>query len=202
MSPRISAGIALLVSAIFLADPLWAIDEAKQSDQGVEQSNRQREGGHPIPPSQEQMTEKGATEDGIASSHVEPEFRRDRRLRPGFQLGVHAYNTTTGVIVTWVVPGSPAARVGFEPGDRIVAVSGYQVGVVGHQVYYLGEELQRRADRRGFVQLLCQNVRDNRLLNLDVRLQPRGLDPGRFGDSAEDFPRNDRLGAPTEHERP
>jgi len=38
-------------------------------------------------------------------------------------------------------------------------------------VYYLGDELQKRADRDGRVLLLVQNCRDLRLLNLETRLR-------------------------------
>lgn len=94
------------------------------------------------------------------------------RPRPArWILGVHAYNTDTGVVITRVQPGSPAWREGLERGDVIVTVDGYQVGYVDGYVYYLGDELQKRADREGRVLLLVQNVRDRRLLNLEVRLQ-------------------------------
>jgi hypothetical protein len=54
------------------------------------------------------------------------------RVFPGFTwppqwwLGVYVYNTPTGVVITRVVPNSPAARAGLEPRDCIVAVEGYQ----------------------------------------------------------------------------
>jgi S1-C subfamily serine protease len=94
--------------------------------------------------------------------------------RPDFdstwRLGVWARNTDTGVVITRVVPGSAAASHGLEEGDRIVAVNGYQIGWLRDRLYPLGEELQRRAGRRGFVSLLVQNVRNQELLPLDVQL--------------------------------
>lgn len=49
------------------------------------------------------------------------------------------------------------------------------IGFVDNQLFPLGHELQRQANRRGEVTLLVQNVRNNRLLNIPV-----GLDRGRF----------------------
>ena len=98
------------------------------------------------------------------------------RLVPGYpvpprwSLGVYAYNTSSGVVVTRVVPNSPAARAGLEPRDRIVTVGGYQVGYVQQRFYPLGPELQLRASPRGEVVLLVQNWRNGELTNLDVRM--------------------------------
>lgn len=100
------------------------------------------------------------------------------RVFPGYPqparwwLGVYTYNTSTGVVVTRVVPNSPAARVGLEPRDRIVTVEGYQVGYLHRRLYALGPELQLRADPRGEVLLLVQNWRNRELMNMDVRLAP------------------------------
>jgi len=92
------------------------------------------------------------------------------RERGQWKLGVYAYNTDTGVVVTQVVPPSAAARLGLERGDRIVTVDGFQVGWVRDRLYPLGAELQRQAGRRGEVTLLLQNVRNGNLLVRDVRL--------------------------------
>jgi S1-C subfamily serine protease len=92
------------------------------------------------------------------------------------KLGVWAYNTDTGVVITRVAPGSAAARSGLEQGDRIVSVGGYQVGYVGDLLYPLGFELRRHADRRGAVLLLVQNVRNSELVNLPVQLDRPGRD--------------------------
>ena len=106
------------------------------------------------------------------------------RIAPGFPpfppparwwLGVYAYNTPTGVVITRVVPGSPAARAGLEPRDRIVTVEGYQVGYLHRRLYALGPELQLRADPSGRVLLLVQNWRNDELTNMDVRLAPSRL---------------------------
>ena len=103
------------------------------------------------------------------------------RIAPGFPqfpqqarwwLGVYAYNTSTGVVVTRVVPNSPAARAGLEPRDQIVTVEGFQVGYMHRRLYPLGPELQLRADPNGQVRLLVQNWRNGELTNMDARLAP------------------------------
>jgi hypothetical protein len=96
--------------------------------------------------------------------------------RSEWKLGVWGYSTDSGVVVTRVSPGSAAARVGIESGDKIVTVGGYQVGYVGDLLYPLGFELQRHAGRRGDVLLLVQNVRNEELMNLNVQLDRPGRD--------------------------
>jgi len=91
---------------------------------------------------------------------------------PRWWLGVYVYDTPTGVVITRVVPNSPAARAGLEPRDRIVTVEGYQVGYVHRRFYALGPELQQRADRNGEVLLLVQNWRNDELTNMQVQLAP------------------------------
>jgi hypothetical protein len=91
---------------------------------------------------------------------------------PQWWLGVYVYNTSTGVVITRVVPNSPAARAGLEARDCIVAVEGYQVGYIHRRLYALGPELQLRADRSGEVLLLVQNWRNGELTNIQVRLMP------------------------------
>ncbi len=112
---------------------------------------------------------------GMQERAVEP---GQARVLPGFTwppqwwLGVYVYNTPTGVVITRVVPNSPAARAGLEPRDCIVAVEGYQVGYVHRRLYALGPELQLRAGRNGEVLLLVQNRRNDGLMNMEVQLMP------------------------------
>ncbi|MDV6032406.1 MAG: hypothetical protein F9B45_20425 [Phycisphaera sp. RhM] len=104
----------------------------------------QREGG--IPRSemqQEQGEDQQGTEEGMPSTRAVPGRQSapatqlapdNQRLTPQWQppdrhrwkLGVYAYNTDTGVVVTQVSPGSPAHDVGLERGDRIVAVGAFR----------------------------------------------------------------------------
>lgn len=178
------AGLLLLAAALVYGAPATAQDDRdRRRDQGrqvavepdaEEDAGRGREGG--IPRAQvEPGDEQEGTEEGL------PELRSapgERRVAPYFlppdrqrwRLGVFAHNTDTGVVITRVLPGSAARRAGLERGDRIVTVGGYQVGWVEDRLYPLGAELQRQAGRRGDVNLLVQNVRNDRLLNIHLQL--------------------------------
>ncbi|GAA4466617.1 PDZ domain-containing protein [Novipirellula rosea] len=136
----------------------------------------QREGG--IPRSQissEADDPQQGSEEGMPQSN---QSRANTRVQPHvvppqsdhWKLGVYARNTDTGVVVTRTIPNTAAHRVGLERGDRIVAVSGFQVGWIQDRLYPLGAELNRQAGRRGHVTLLVQNVRTDQLINLEVQL--------------------------------
>jgi hypothetical protein len=136
-----------------------------------------REGGIPRSAVEAQRDREGGLEEGLP----DVDSRQFKEIAPrwiaprgDWRLGVWAYNTETGVVVTRVAPGSAAERRGLEPGDRIVGVGGYQVGYVGDLLYPLGYELQRQAGGQGEVLLLVQNVRGNELMNLEVQLDRGG----------------------------
>lgn len=102
-------------------------------------------------------------------------------LQPEYQvaswrLGVEVQNTETGVVVMGVYPNTAAQRQGIEVGDVLVAIGGYQVGYVGGQLYGISDEFTLHADRFGRVEILVQNRRDARLVNMVVGLDPRGTD--------------------------
>jgi hypothetical protein len=150
--------------------------EDRDQEDDAQDPGRLREGG--IPRDEVAGDERGGeegTEEGMPQLRAAPRGERvapqwlppDRR---GWRLGVFAHNTDTGVVITRVIPGTAAQRVGLERGDRIVAVRGFQVGWVEDRLYPLGAELERQAGRRGYVTLLVQNMRNQRLLNLDVPL--------------------------------
>jgi putative lipoprotein len=86
-----------------------------------------------------------------------------------FKLGIYSRNTSTGVQVTNVVSGSVAQRSGIEAQDIIIAVNGYQVGIVNGRTYDIADELARRVDGQGRATLLVQNHRDSRLVNIPVQ---------------------------------
>ena len=92
-------------------------------------------------------------------------------------LGVRGTDTAEGVLITQVVPGTPADLAGLERGDRVLTVGGYQVGVVatptGPRVYPLGRELARRIGPTGEVTMLVQDHRSGRITNITARPQPR-----------------------------
>jgi hypothetical protein len=89
-------------------------------------------------------------------------------------LGVNVRYDDTGALITHVDRDSAAWEAGLERRDQIVAVDGYQIGYVNRQLYSLERELHLRADRRGNVRLLVQNHRNQRLVNIDVRLRRTG----------------------------
>lgn len=89
---------------------------------------------------------------------------------PRPQLGIQARNTLAGVEIASVLPGSLAQRAGLEAGDTIVTVGGFQVGFVGERLYDVGDEIARRMNGNGDVNLLVRNGRDGRLVNVPVRL--------------------------------
>ncbi len=117
--------------------------------------------------------------------------------QPGFDpnaspvlLGVSGTDTAAGVLVTRVVPGTPADLAGLEPGDRVLTVGGFQVGVVaapnGRRVYPLGVELARRLDVRGEAALLVQDRRTGQITVVTVRPVPR-YGPGDVGPAGFGF---------------
>jgi hypothetical protein len=192
--------IFMFVAVLMTSTSAWSQDDQRNRSRDARglAAPQGREGGIPRGQLQRGDGQAEASREGTEEGMPKMQTRRgdsDRRMqpylipgpdRPGgdrWVLGVHAYNTETGVVVTRVVPGSAASRTGLEPGDRIVTVDGFQVGFVGDLLYPLGEELQRRAGRGGQVGLLIQNVRTGGLLNRTVRLQQR------FRDRFPSFPR-------------
>ncbi len=87
-----------------------------------------------------------------------------------WRLGVSVDNTETGVLIRGVTPNSAGERARLEVGDQILAVGGFQVGIVEGRLYDLGDELRRRADSRGVVSLLVQDHRNGQLYNVRVQL--------------------------------
>ncbi|REJ89702.1 MAG: hypothetical protein DWQ34_01185 [Planctomycetota bacterium] len=92
---------------------------------------------------------------------------------PRWRLGVYSQDTDIGVKILRVVAGSPAERAGLEKDDLIVAVAGYQVGIVNGVHYDCGYEFENRADAQGNVKLLVQDHRNKQLVNLPVKLDSR-----------------------------
>jgi hypothetical protein len=88
----------------------------------------------------------------------------------GWYLGVYGNYTSTGMLLTQVFPQTPAARVGLEVGDRIVTVSGRQIGDVNRSRLTIDRALQMYASPSGWVRLLVQDRRSGQLVNVDVRL--------------------------------
>lgn len=87
-----------------------------------------------------------------------------------WRMGVAIQNSETGVILTDIDRGSPADRAGLVRGDAIVTVEGYQVGYVKGNLFDLGDELQRRADPQGRVQLISFDQRSRALRSIPVQM--------------------------------
>ncbi|WP_437229839.1 YbaY family lipoprotein [Planctomicrobium sp. SH661] len=90
-----------------------------------------------------------------------------------WRLGVYSKDSDTGVKIHDVVNGGAAHRAGLEVNDNIVAVNGYQVGYVKGQLFDCATEFDRTADQNGWVNLLVQNSRDGKLVNVPVQLDSR-----------------------------
>ncbi len=87
-----------------------------------------------------------------------------------WRLGVTGDNQKTGVLVRQVSSGSSAARSRIEPGDLIVNVGGFQVGIVEGRLYDLAEEINRRADATGLVNLIVQDHNSGQLASVPIQL--------------------------------
>lgn len=92
---------------------------------------------------------------------------------PRWRLGVYSQDTDIGVKILRTVPNSPADRAGLEANDIIVAVAGYQVGIVNGQQYDCGYEFEQRADSQGNCMLLVLDNRSRNLVNLPIKLESR-----------------------------
>lgn len=117
-----------------------------------------------------QVTSDIAAAPGAVTSQL---LSHSDRRPPRWRLGVYSQDTDTGVQINRVVADTPADRAGLEPGDVIVAVSGYQVGIVNGEHYDCGYEFESRADADGNVMLLVQDHRSKSLVNLPVQLESR-----------------------------
>jgi len=92
------------------------------------------------------------------------------QVQPGrYVLGINVRNTPTGVEIASVNAGGVGQRSGLEPGDVIVAVDGIQVGFVGGRLNDLGDEIARRVDGAGRVNLLVRNRRDGGLVQVPIQ---------------------------------
>ncbi|MCC9645089.1 PDZ domain-containing protein [Rhodopirellula sp. JC740] len=134
------------------------------------------------PPTQNGPVKDGATNDGAQVADGDPEKNIDAaplfvEPRPGerhppgiWYLGVFGKYGDRGLLLTEVHASTPAARAGLEPGDRLLTVNGHQVGDRPGGRLNLDDALQRYSGRSGWVRLLVQDHRTQRLINVDVRL--------------------------------
>lgn len=135
----------------------------------------------PIPPGVRTRTPVGTSVDSAvaASPLANPGnvtsqlLSHSDRRPPRWRLGVYSQDTDTGVKINRVVPDTPADRAGLEANDVIVAVNGFQVGIVHGEHFDCGYEFETRADADGNVMLLVQDHRNNGLVNLPLQLESR-----------------------------
>jgi uncharacterized lipoprotein YbaY len=85
----------------------------------------------------------------------DPSWQQGNRWR----LGVDIQNTTTGVVVSQVLPGGAAAAGGINAGDRILAVAGHQVGYVDGALVDIGDEVNQHVTPDGKITLLVFTAR-------------------------------------------
>lgn len=90
-----------------------------------------------------------------------------------WRLGIYSMDTDTGVRIIRKSAGSPADAAGLEEDDLIVAVAGYQVGLIDGQRRELGQVFNDHADTDGYVLLLVHDHRSRNLVNIPVRLEAR-----------------------------
>jgi hypothetical protein len=101
------------------------------------------------------------------------------RLAPGAitsatTFGAKGTNQENGVVVTSIVPGSPAQLAGIEVRDTVVTVNGYQVGIVMGVAYDLEREVMVRASKGQPVNLLVKDWRTSNLTNVTVNFNSSG----------------------------
>jgi S1-C subfamily serine protease len=111
----------------------------------------------------QQLAAQTIVEKRLDNGFVEPKNPNTQHYG-GWYLGVYGNYTARGLSLTQVYPGTAAARVGLEVGDRIVAVNGRRISML----YPLNVALQ--ATNSGWVRLSVIDWRTNRMLNLNVRL--------------------------------
>jgi uncharacterized lipoprotein YbaY len=121
--------------------------------------------GSPLPPDSQ--------EDLRLNPQLSPNPTAPTLDTPRWRLGIYSIDTGTGVQVVRVTSGSPAHAAGLEPDDLIVAVAGYQVGLIENARRELGQAFNDYAGADGHVNLLVQDHRNRNLTNLHVHLESR-----------------------------
>lgn len=91
------------------------------------------------------------------------------------KLGVYPRTVANGAQIMYVVPDSPAYKIGLEPGDVIVSVDGFTVGFIDGLEYPLQSEIRRV---KGTGTFKIRSVRTGEIVTRDIKL---GDDPGGTG---------------------
>lgn len=87
-----------------------------------------------------------------------------------WRIGVAIENTDSGVVLTDVERNMPADRAGLVRGDSIINIEGFQIGYIDGSLFDLGDELQRRTDATGKVDVLAFDSRNRRVKPLILQL--------------------------------
>lgn len=87
-----------------------------------------------------------------------------------WRMGVAIENLETGVLLTDVERGLPAERAGLKRGDVIINVGGYQCGYVSGALFDLGDEINRRVDQQGRINVLTFDNQSRQLRSLPITL--------------------------------
>ena len=74
----------------------------------------------------------------------------------GPKLGIEAYGKGSYIEVTRALPGTPAARLGLEPGDRILQINGLPVRSIPELQHLLQNSVYSHS---GQIRVLIDNVR-------------------------------------------
>lgn len=115
---------------------------------------------HQEPPQVRKVAPRGS-EDQKAGFKVPPTRYKPRKPSgPKWRLGLNYSDAPLGIRVTNVDDDTPAARLGLEPGDYILDVTGYPVGYHQGTYYDLSDILDKAADRQGWVNLRYWNFRN------------------------------------------
>jgi len=124
----------------------------------------------PTPSTYPTTQDRDRLNSGFTPNYVAPGQQNSTQLRK-WRLGVYSKDMDTGVRIHNVVQGGAAHRAGLEANDQIISVNGYQVGYVNGQLFDCGTEFDRLADANGWVNILVQNNRDMKLINVPVQLE-------------------------------
>ncbi|MBX9580138.1 MAG: PDZ domain-containing protein [Gemmataceae bacterium] len=81
----------------------------------------------------------GSAVDPPATAEVPTVIKGGATIR----LGVVAQTTANGARILSVTRGSPAAKAGLEPGDQVLSVDGFTVGVIKGVPFHLWSEVRR-----------------------------------------------------------
>jgi hypothetical protein len=112
-----------------------------------------------------------------AQSSRSPRLLPPDEIGRRWTLGIAGTSTSTGIVVSRVVAGSPAAAAGLEVGDRIIAIGRIRVGTVDSREVDLAAALASEPDARGRVSLLVVNRRTGELTEVPVALAGGVVDP-------------------------